>query len=123
MKLNHLNLPVENVAESREFFEQYFDFKCIDTKGNDMLSVLIGTNGFTLVLMANQFNRNSHSTYPDALHIGFFVDTEEEVTGIYNRLKSGGIPLDQEPSNMRGVFGFYFHAPGNILTEVSSTPH
>lgn len=119
MKLNHLNLPVENVAETRTFFEQYLDFKCIETKGNDMLSVLLDPDGFMLVLMANSFNRNGNITYPDALHIGFLLNTKEEVTDLYDRLKNSGVALEQQPSNMRGVYGFYFHAPGNIVTEIS----
>lgn len=59
-------------------------------------------------------------TQMPALHIGFFVATREEVIALYERLKTSDITLAQEPSNRRGVFGFYFHAPGNILTEVST---
>ena len=119
MKLNHLNLPVENVAEARQFFEQYFGFRTFETRGDNLLSVLLDEHGFTLVLMANSFNRHGNSSYPDAHHIGFLVATKAEVEGIYDKLNAGGIPLEQSPSNMRGVYGFYFHAPGNILTEVS----
>ncbi len=119
MKLNHLNLPVADVAATRTFFEEYFSFRCIETKGSDMLSVLSGPDDFTLVLMAGNFNRNDNHNYPDAFHIGFFVPTREEVTQTYERLKAGGIELAQEPASMRGTFGFYFHAPGGILTEVS----
>lgn len=118
MQLNHLNLPVEDVAASRRFFEQYFGFETIDTKGDDMLAVLSGSDGFSLVLMANSFNRKGNAAYPDAFHIGFLLGTKEEVTALYNRLLSGGVPV-QEPGSRRGVFGFYFHAPGPILTEVS----
>ena len=119
MKLNHLNLPVENVAETRQFFEQYLGFTTVETKGDNMLSVMQDEDGFSLVIMANNFNRNGNSKYPDALHIGFLVSSKEEVNELYDKLKAGRVALEHAPSNMRGVYGFYFHAPGNILTEVS----
>lgn len=120
MKLNHINLPVENVNESRQFFETYFGFKCTEVKGDNLLAVLQGKDNFILVLMSHSFNRDDISAFPSAFHIGFLLETKEEVMQQYNRLKAGNIYLENEPVNMRGVFGFYFYAPGNILVEVSS---
>jgi catechol 2,3-dioxygenase-like lactoylglutathione lyase family enzyme len=119
MKLNHINLPVTDVAISVSFFEQYFDFKCIEIKGDNLLAVLQGSDGFTLVLMANSFNRNGNETYPDAFHIGFFVETRDQVTDLYHRLLTGGYATEHPPGNLRGSYGFYFTAPGNLLTEVT----
>ncbi|SDP48190.1 Predicted lactoylglutathione lyase [Mucilaginibacter sp. OK268] len=119
MKLNHINLPVTDVAASISFFEQYFNFKCAEIKGDNLLAVLQGSDGFTLVLMADSFNRNGNTTYPDAFHIGFFVESREQVTDIYNRLLEGGYATEHPPGNLRGSFGFYFNAPGNLLTEIT----
>lgn len=119
MKLNHVNLPVDNVAESAAFFERFFDFKCTEVKGDNMLAVLKGEDDFTLVLMSAVFNKNGNAVYPDAFHIGFLFDEKDKVKSVYDRLKSGGVPLGQEAGNLRGGYGFYFNAPGNILTEVS----
>lgn len=119
MKLNHLNLPTPNVAESRSFFERYFHFTCTEVKGDGALAVLKGEDDFVLVLMSTAFNRNGNSTYPDALHIGFLLKEKEEVDHLYQRLEGDGFQLEQKPGNMRGVYGFYFNTPGNILTEVS----
>lgn len=119
MQLNHINLPVKDVALTRGFFETYFQFTTTGTKGNDMLSVLKGPGDFTLVLMAEDFNRHGHSVYPDAFHIGFLVETRERVMEIFDSLREGGIVLENQPARMRSVFGFYFTAPGNLLTEVS----
>ena len=119
MKLNHINLPVSDVTASKSFFEQYFNFKCVEIKGNNMLAILESADGFTLVLMADSFNRNGNTTYPDAFHIGFLQDTPAQVTDIYERLTQGGVAVAQAPGSLRGGFGFYFNAPGNILTEVT----
>jgi catechol 2,3-dioxygenase-like lactoylglutathione lyase family enzyme len=119
LKLNHVNLPVADVAASSRFFEQYFNFKCTSVKGNNMLSIMEGEDGFILVLMADTFNRNGNNNYPDAFHIGFLVDSHEQVAEVYDRLIKGGIVVTQSPGSLRGGYGFYFNAPGNILTEVT----
>jgi catechol 2,3-dioxygenase-like lactoylglutathione lyase family enzyme len=119
IKLNHVNLPVTDVAASSRFFEQYFHFKCTSVKGNNMLAIMEGEDGFILVLMADTFNRNGNNNYPDAFHIGFLVDNHAQVTEVYDRLVDGGIKVTQPPGALRGGYGFYFNAPGNILTEVT----
>ncbi|SEN55792.1 Catechol 2,3-dioxygenase [Mucilaginibacter gossypiicola] len=119
IKLNHVNLPVTDVIASAKFFEQYFNFKCTDIKGNNMLAVMEGEDGFILVLMADTFNRNGNNSYPDAFHIGFLVESHEQVAEVFERLKEGGIDMSHPPGALRGGYGFYFNAPGNILTEVT----
>jgi catechol 2,3-dioxygenase-like lactoylglutathione lyase family enzyme len=119
MKLNHLNLPVPDVAHTSAFFEKYFYFTCIEVKGDNALAILKGQDDFTLVLMGPSFYRNSNATYPDALHIGFLMQEPAQVEQLYNRLTADGMLLTQQPRNMRGVYGFYFYAPGSILTEIS----
>lgn len=117
MKLNHLNLTVANVAETSAFFEKYFDFTCVDTKGNNALAVLDGQDGFILTLMSDTFNKNGMVNYPEAFHFGFILDSEEAVTAIYNQLKTEGINLKHKPGKIRNSFGFYFHF-GNLMIEV-----
>jgi catechol 2,3-dioxygenase-like lactoylglutathione lyase family enzyme len=119
VKLNHINLTVTDVAASAAFFELYFNFKTIDVKGNNMMAILQGVDGFILVLMADTFNRDGNNAYPSGFHIGFLVDTHNEVTEVYKRLNAGGFATGQGPGSLRGGFGFYFTAPGNILTEVT----
>jgi catechol 2,3-dioxygenase-like lactoylglutathione lyase family enzyme len=114
MKLNHINLVVTNVEEANHFFETYFNFKCTETKGNNIVSGLKGEDSFTLVIMAN---KNGEATYPDAFHIGFMQANESAVTEMYHKLKSGGIEIGQEPRKIRDSFGFYFNFQ-NIMIEV-----
>jgi predicted enzyme related to lactoylglutathione lyase len=117
MTINHLNLPVSNVAEAITFFQSYFDFTCIQTKGDNMIAVLKNAADFTLVLMSSKMNRNDNNTYPDAFHIGFMLDNIEQVNETYLKLKNGGIQLDREPQKIRDSFGFYFYLD-NLFIEV-----
>ena len=114
MKLNHINLVVSNVAEAIKLFETYFGFKCTETKGDNIAAILKGTDDFTLVIMTS---RNGEATYPDAFHIGFMLDSKEEIIKNYNSLKNGGISVGQEPRKIRESFGFYFNFD-NIIIEI-----
>ena len=120
MQINHLNFPMTDVAQTKSFFEKHFNFTCKEVKGDNMMAILQSEEGFVLTLMSTDFNRNGNSTYPDAFHLGFLVNDRDKVQSIWQRLHSDGIVLEQEPHNMRGVFGFYLKAPGNILIEVST---
>jgi len=120
MQINHLNFPVPDVTETRSFFEKHFNFTCRAVKGDNIMAILESEEGFVLTLMSMSFNRNGNTTFPDAFHMGFLVDDRDKVQSVWQNLHNDGIVLGQEPHNMRGVFGFYFHAPGNILIEVST---
>jgi catechol 2,3-dioxygenase-like lactoylglutathione lyase family enzyme len=114
MKLNHINLVVANVEVAVKFFEQYFSFKCIEVKGDNIIAVLKNADDFTLVIMAN---KSDSIIYPDAFHIGFMLDNKEEVITTYKQLKTDGIEVGNEPKKIRDSFGFYFTFE-NIMIEV-----
>jgi hypothetical protein len=52
------------------------------------LAILKGANDFTLVIM-----KGIQASYPDAFHIGFMLDSEEEVMEAYGALKRGSIAV------------------------------
>lgn len=120
MTLNHLNLSVTDVPSVRSFFEKYFGFVCTDSKLNDTLSVLSGTDGFILVIMDQRMNEKGNNSYPDAFHIGFYLPDEAAVKDIYQSLQQGGIILQQAPQPIRKTYGFYFHY-NTIMIEVACT--
>jgi len=120
MKLNHINLPVDDVAATRRFFEKFFDFECIEVKGDHALAILKGEDNFILVLMSKSFNKDRLSSYPDAFHIGFLVNSDDKVNMAHQRLVEGGFLPQNPPGRIRGQYGFYFKAPGNLLIEVTS---
>lgn len=80
MKLNHISLVVSNVANAIKLFETYFNFKCTEVKGDNIVAILKSADDFTLVIMTD---KNGQTTYPNAFHIGFMQDSEDKVTKIY----------------------------------------
>ena len=75
MALNHLNLTVPDVPQTRAFFETYFGFRCVAGRQSDPLVVLVDESGFVLSL-AN-FTEAEEIVYPGAFHVGFRQDSRE----------------------------------------------
>jgi lactoylglutathione lyase len=114
MRLNHLNLTVPDVAQTREFFEKYFSFRCAFGRG-DTLAVLLDESGFVFTL--SNFNKATEVEYPGAFHIGFNQESRERVDEMYRQLTADGIDA-KPPKEFHGAWTFYFRAPGNFLVEV-----
>ena len=125
MHLNHLNLPVTDVAAARSFFERFLGFTTARF-GGDALSVLDDGHGTTLVLMnvgrVNPAPDGSEPpVYPAGFHVGFILDSRAEVDAMYARLAAAGHPLGHEPRRQHGSYGFYVTALDGILFEVTTT--
>lgn len=116
MKLNHINLIVNDLSEAQTFFEQYFDFQLLGRK-EDLISVMSDGEGFSLVL--SKAHGNETVQYPEGFHVGFIVETPERVDKIYQALKEGNIQMNREPGNIRDGYTFYFTALGGIQFEVT----
>ncbi len=115
MRLNHLNLTVPDVSQSREFFETYFGLRCVVERGRNALAVLVDESGFVFTL--NNFEKATEVEYPGAFHIGFMQESQERVDEIYQRLKADGYDM-KPPQEFHGAWTFYFQAPGGFLVEV-----
>ena len=110
MKLNHLNLTVNDVNATREFLEKYFGLKTMDTRGNSF-AVLFDDNGLVLTLM-----KGKEVSYPKTFHIGFIQESEERVNEINQLLKADGFNVES-PQRQHG-WTFYVEAPGGFTLEV-----
>jgi len=119
MALNHLNLTVPDVSQTRAFFERYFGFRCVAGRESDALVVLVDESGFVLTL--NNFARAAEVVYPGAFHVGFRQDSREQVDALYQRLKADGFDM-KPPHEFHGGWTFYFRAPGGFLVEVFHQP-
>jgi catechol 2,3-dioxygenase-like lactoylglutathione lyase family enzyme len=116
MKLNHLSLAVPQVVETAVFLEKFFGFITRENKGN-IIIVMEGAEGFVLVLTTK---KQEDSPYPADFHFGFLLPDEAGVLAKYEELLTGGHDLPRPPAKIRGNLGFYFHAPGGVMMEVSS---
>jgi catechol 2,3-dioxygenase-like lactoylglutathione lyase family enzyme len=117
MHLNHLDLPVPDVAATAAFFTSHFGFRLCETRGNNGFALLLGTGGFTLVLTRRR--AEGAQDYPDNFHVGFLVESDAAVHALHARLRAAGMADLPPISVQRGATLFYVHAPGGILVEVS----
>ncbi|WP_156390542.1 VOC family protein [Caulobacter sp. Root487D2Y] len=116
MRLNHIDLPVPDVAATRDFFETWLGFTHERTLGQDGLSILRDDAGLVLVL--SRLRRDGAQTWPIPFHIGFHLESQEAVSALHARLAAGGLAV-APPTMQHGAFGFYLTAPGDILLEVA----
>jgi catechol 2,3-dioxygenase-like lactoylglutathione lyase family enzyme len=115
MSLNHLNLTVPDVPQTRAFFEKYFGFRCLVERERNSLAVLADDSGFVLAL--SNFGKAATVEYPGAFHVGFMQKNRAQVDALHDRLKADG--FDVPPAReFHGAWTFYFRAPGGFLVEV-----
>ncbi len=119
--LNHINLAVSNVPELTRFFQAGFNFRIAEQRGTGKFAVLLGEDNFALILM---HDKNVTATpYPGLFHVGFLVGSAEKVTQHHTSLIEAGFDAPTPAILERGgdkTFGFYCHAPGGVLVEVST---
>lgn len=111
MELKHINLTVDNIGETREFLQTYFDFT-LKTEAGKNPEVLLGKDGFILTLM-----QGKDVSYPKTFHIGFPQKSKEDVDNIYTSLKVAGYKVPDPKVTPHG-YTFYIKATGNFMIEV-----
>jgi catechol-2,3-dioxygenase len=72
MQLKHLNLATSDVAGLAAFFERFFAFRRLATRGQDAFALMCNQEDFVLTLM--KAKKHDPATYPEAFHVGFYVD-------------------------------------------------
>ena len=121
MKLNHLNLCTENVADLADFFTRFFGFELAAMRGKQAFAILRGDDGFALNLMLPA--KGGAAEYPNGFHAGFLVEDAAEVVAKHRELTSAGMEPSEVQQLTRGGVDttiFYCNAPGGILIEVSA---
>ena len=117
MQLNHLNLCVDDPTEARMLFERSFGFQTVEQRGREIVLMTDG-QGFTLILTDMKAFGGETPHYPEGFHVGFIVESHEQVDQAYGNLVGAGIDVNT-PKSVHGSYGFYFTALGGILFEVS----
>lgn len=124
MRLDHLDLHVPDVAETRDFFATYFHLTPIETRGANGLAILRDDAGLELVL-SRPVEKFGGADTPTAgrntYHIGFTLASRGDVDRVFGELTMAGVEIWSPPKEMRGMWLFYCFAPGRILVEVRST--
>jgi catechol 2,3-dioxygenase-like lactoylglutathione lyase family enzyme len=122
-KLNHINLAVSDVPELTRFFETGFNFRTAEQRGSNKFAVLIGEDGFALILMHDKKVAETEKAYPGMFHVGFLVGSPELVREHHERLTAAGFTVPEPAILQRGgdkAYGFYANAPGGVVVEVSA---
>jgi lactoylglutathione lyase len=111
MKLNHINLVVQDVIGTQTFLEKYFGLQPI-SKASPHMALLCDDNGMVI----NVF-KGETANYPEAFHIGFMQESQDQVNEMYQRLTNDGFELEP-PKTFHGSWTFYLKSPGNFVIEV-----
>jgi catechol 2,3-dioxygenase-like lactoylglutathione lyase family enzyme len=115
MTLNHINLPVDDVAASCDFFTKYFGLRTTFELPNGSLVIMKDEAG--MILNLSHFDRKNEIQYHKDFHIGFFLGSREEVDAVHSRMIADGLDAEA-PKSMHGRWTFYVESPGGFLTEV-----
>lgn len=115
MKLNHLNLTVDDVPAAAVFLETYLGL--VSQGGNAGMAFLTDDDGLVLSLMKRR--RGDDAPYPGTFHVGFFVADEAAVDETHRRMTEGGVETPPPARHNHG-YGFYVQAPGGFTVEVGA---
>lgn len=116
MKLNHLNLTVTDVLETRQFLEKYFGLRTIDGIGDkESIAVMFDDNELMLVLL--KLDGTTKVEYPASFHIGFMQESEERVNQINQLLQDDGFDV-KPPCRLHDTWTFFLNAPDGFTIEV-----
>ncbi len=118
MKLNHINLPVGDVAATRDFLAKNFGMKTVVERGKNALAILRDEGSMVLILSHFDKDKTAEVAYHKDFHVGFYVDAPEEVDAAHARLTGDGIDV-VPPQRRQGRYGFYLLAPGGFEVEVA----
>lgn len=116
MKLNHINLAVDDVPAARQFLERVFGLQAVG-EGHKNFQILLDDDGLVLTLMG--VGRDNTVSYPRTFHIGFIQPSDAQVDAIHQRLTDDGFDVEP-PSQQHGAWSFSFQAPGGFMIVVRS---
>ncbi|MDL5047848.1 VOC family protein [Oscillatoria amoena NRMC-F 0135] len=117
MKLNHINLTVNDAQGARRLLEKYFGLKSIEGTTDDATFIALKDDDGMVITLMQQAAREI--TYPLTFHIGFLIHNEAKVREIYTALKNDGYEVT-EPRKYRGnSVDLYFKTPYGFTIQVT----
>lgn len=115
MLLNHINLPVPDVATTAAFLRSFFGLSDFALRPTPVMALL--TDGHGNIINISNFERVAEVSYPSSFHIGFLRSSREEVDAVYGQLTEAGYTASK-PRSFHGSWTFYVEAPGGFTVEV-----
>jgi catechol 2,3-dioxygenase-like lactoylglutathione lyase family enzyme len=115
MRLNHLDLQVQDVQRNVAYFTRYFGLEPRSNPNSPAIAIMSDGHGFVLVLQRAEAPMES---YPAGFHVGFLVDDPETVRSLHARALADGAQVSEVIVNGRGTH-VYFAAPDGYRIEVS----
>ena len=119
MRINHLDLQVEDVQATRAFFERYFGLTLQSNASSPAIAIMTDESGFVLVL---QKTKTPGERYPEGFHLGFLLDDVESVRALHARVVGDGLAVSDVIVNGRGTM-IYLASPEGYRIEVSCQSH
>ena len=114
--LRHLALRVRDPQASKRFYQQFFEMAVVWEPDPDNVYLSSGVDNLAL---------HRHPVEgPGALdHLGFIVDSREEVDRLATRFRRGGVALAEEPRDHRdGSRSFYCLDPDGLRIQILYEP-
>lgn len=125
MRMNHIDLHVNDVAATSGFLIRYFGLTLREMRGRDFLAILTDDDGLEIVIsqpIAKFGGRSQSARSGVSYHVGFIQKERADVDAIFERLKDSEAEIVGEPRELRGGYLFYCLAPGRIVIEVGWRP-
>jgi catechol 2,3-dioxygenase-like lactoylglutathione lyase family enzyme len=123
MQLKHLNLTTSDVGGLASFFERFFGFKRLMTRGQDAFALMCNQDEFVLTLM--KAKKHDPAAYPETFHVGFYLGAPDAVHAKHDELSQAGLSPGKIQVPSRGgsrVTTFYCNAPGGVVIEIATPP-
>jgi catechol 2,3-dioxygenase-like lactoylglutathione lyase family enzyme len=114
MNLNHVHLGTKDLQVFLNFYDRYFGFKKKFDHGKG--AFLYNSSNFLIAVDPVETLPN----FPDWFHLGFCLESENEVLDIYEKMKSENVNIVRELLAEKGEFAsFYIKDPDENKLEIS----
>lgn len=113
--INHLTIRVNDIVRSEEFYGKVLGFELVRKMGQSMAVYKIGKEDTLVIVEAEtSYDPNSRDFRVD--HIGFYLDSKDQVDEMAKYLRNEEVTILSGPSNRkRGRFVFASDPDGNMI--------
>jgi catechol 2,3-dioxygenase-like lactoylglutathione lyase family enzyme len=114
MTLNHVHIGTIDISRSQKFYESIFGFK---KKLDHGAGVFLQNNAGFLIAIDPV---DALPTFPSWYHLGFCLDSENEVLSMHNRCKDLDVKIARDQMHEKDQFAsFFILDPDSYKIEVS----